>query len=103
MKLRIVKICENQSASCSLLFHELYFLSWPDAVLVQGVQVLFGALGLWGPTVQVLEALPSTDALLGRLLRNVQLAAKRQAAFGAVVHEQHRVTVVALEDHKRVR
>lgn len=83
----------------------MLFISFssPDAVLVQAVQVLLGALGLGGPAVQVLETLPGTDALLGRLLGNVQLAAERQAGLGTVVHKQHRVAVVALKEQERMR
>lgn len=72
--------------------------SLPDAVLVQGVQILVGGLGLWGPAVQILEALPGADALLGRLLRDVQLAPERQAGFSAIVDKQHRETVMALQE-----
>lgn len=70
---------------------------------MQGVQVLVGALGLRGSTVQVLETFPGTDALLGCLLRNIQLATKCQAAFGVVIHKQHWVTVVALGGHTNTR
>lgn len=78
----------------------MHMLLLPDAVLVQGFQVCIRALGLWGPTVQILETFPGTDALLGCLLRNVQLATKCQAAFGTVIHKQYRVTVMALEEQK---
>lgn len=71
--------------------------SLPDAVLVQGVQSLVGGLGLWGPTVQVLEALSGADALLGRLLRDVQLAPKGKAGFSTIVDKQHREAVMALQ------
>lgn len=74
----------------------------PDAVPVQGFQVRICTLGLWGPTVQILETFPGTDALLGCLLRDVQLATKCQAAFGAIIHKQHRVTVMALEKQKGI-
>lgn len=78
----------------------LFVFLLPDAVLVHGVQVLLSGLALWGPTVQILETFPGTDALLGRLLRNVQLATKGQAAFSAVVHKQYWVAVMALKEHK---
>lgn len=69
----------------------------PDAVLVNSGQVFVSGLVIWGPTVQVLETFPGTDALLSCLLGNVQLPAKCQAALGAVVYKQHRVTVMALQ------
>lgn len=72
--------------------------SLPDAVFVQGAQILVGGLGLWGPAVQVLETLPGANALLGRLLRDVQLAPECQGGFGAIVHKQHRETVMALQE-----
>lgn len=75
--------------------------SLPDAVLVQRVQILVGGLGLWGPTVQILEALSGADALLGRLLRDVQLAPERQAGFSTVVDKQHREAVMALQERRR--
>lgn len=75
--------------------------SLPDAVLVQGVQILVGGLAVRGPTVQILEALSGADALLGRLLRDVQLAPKRQAGFSTVVDKQHREAVMALQERGR--
>lgn len=65
---------------------------------MESVQVLVGVLGLRGSTVQVLKTLPGADALLGRLLRNIQFATKCQAAFGTIIHKQHRVTIMALEE-----
>lgn len=82
------------------MISDVCFLLLPDAVLVQTVQFIVISLRLGGPAVQVLEAFPGTDTLLGRLLWNIQLATKRQAAFGAVIHKQHRVTVVALEEQE---
>lgn len=73
--------------------------SLPDAVLVQGVQFLVGGLGLWGPAVQILEALPGADALLGRLLGDIQLTPEGQVGFSTVIHKQHRETVVALQEY----
>lgn len=75
--------------------------SLPDAVLVQAVEILVGGLGLWGPTVQILEALPGADALLGHLLWDVQLAPKGQAGFSAIVDKQHWETVMALQEYGR--
>lgn len=79
------------------------FCLLPDAVLVKGVQVFVGALGLWGPTVQVLETFSGTNTLLGCLFGNIQLSTECQAAFGAVVYKQHRVTVMALQKQQHGR
>lgn len=70
---------------------------------MKGVQVFVGALSLWGPTVQVLETFSGTNALLGCLFGNIQLSTKCQAAFGAVVYKQHRVTVMALQKQQHDR
>lgn len=79
------------------------FCLLPDAVLVKGVQFFVGALGLWGPTVQVLETFSSTNTFLGCLFGNIQLSTKCQAAFGTVVYKQHRVTVMALQKQQHER
>lgn len=73
----------------------------PDAVFVQTVEVLVGALALWGAAVKVLETLPGTDAFLRCLFRNVQFTAERQAAFGPVVDKEDGVTIMALGTQRK--